>query len=70
MRVVNLREGRRASWGRMFLRAIVAKGIIGVLSVFTFGIINFWLVWDKSKQELWDKVAGTLVVNDSQGQLV
>jgi uncharacterized RDD family membrane protein YckC len=54
----------------MFLREIIAKGIISILAFFTLGLINFWLVWDKSKQELWDKVAGTIVVNDPQGQLV
>lgn len=69
MRVVNLRTGSRASWGRMFVREIIAKPIISILGFFTLGLINFWLVWDKNKQELWDKVAGTLVVNDPQGDL-
>jgi uncharacterized RDD family membrane protein YckC len=70
MRVVHLRTGRRATWGRMFLREIIAKTIIGFLALFTFGVLNFWLVWDKNKQELWDKVAGTVVVNDPQAQLI
>jgi uncharacterized RDD family membrane protein YckC len=69
MRAVTLRTGQRAGWGRMFLREVVAKWIIGVLAVFTLGIVYFWLVWDKNKQELWDKIVGTVVVNDPNKQL-
>jgi uncharacterized RDD family membrane protein YckC len=69
MRTVILRKGAKASWGTMFLREIIAKTLIGFLGFFTLGIIYFWLVWDKNKQELWDKVVGTIVVNDPQGEL-
>lgn len=70
MRVVSLREGTKASWGRMFVREWIAKGIIGLLGALTFGIVYFWLIWDSRKQELWDKVVGTIVVNDPHGQLM
>jgi uncharacterized RDD family membrane protein YckC len=66
MRVMKLQTGRHASWGTMFLREFIAKWIIGVLSFLTLGIVNFWLVWDKSNQELWDKVVATVVVNDPE----
>jgi uncharacterized RDD family membrane protein YckC len=69
MRVVSLRDATHASWGRMALRELVAKSVIGILGFFTLGLINFWLVWDKNKQELWDKVVGTVVVNDQHDQL-
>ena len=69
MRVVQLRKGQTASWGTMFLREFIAKWIVGLLSFFTLGIINFWLIWDKNNQELWDKVVGTIVVNDGNKQL-
>lgn len=69
MRTVVLRDARPAGIGRMALREIVAKMIIGFLAIFTLGIIYFWLVWDKDKQELWDKVVGTIVVNDAHDQL-
>lgn len=65
MRCIKLRTGESASWGTMFLREVIAKPIIGVLSWLTIGIANFWLVWDKNTQELWDKMAGTIVVNDA-----
>jgi hypothetical protein len=43
------------------LREVVAKGLIGMLSVLTLGIANLWL--------LWDKVAGTIVVDDRTHRL-
>jgi uncharacterized RDD family membrane protein YckC len=69
MRAVKLRTGARATWGTMFLREFIAKWIIGILSFFTLGIINFWLVWDKNNQELWDKVVDTVIVNDPQNEI-
>lgn len=69
MRTVKLRTGRRASWGTMFLREFVAKGVIYFASFITFGLVNLWLVWDRNNQELWDKVVGTIVVNDPKRQL-
>jgi len=49
----------------MLLREMVAKPVINILGWITGGIVNFWLVWDKDTQELWDKVVGTIVVNDA-----
>jgi uncharacterized RDD family membrane protein YckC len=72
MRTVNLRAGARASWGRMFLREFVAKGVIAIVATFTFGLgllLYLWLVWDKANQELWDKMADTVVVDDPQKEL-
>ena len=70
MRCVRLRDERRASWGRMFLREFVYKGIVfGVIVTITFGIgaiFYFWLLWDKMNQELWDKMADTIVVDDDK----
>ena len=40
----------------------------GLLAVVTLGI--GWLVWDSRNQELWDKVVGTVIVNDPQKQLL
>ena len=67
MRAVKLSTGRRAGWGTMFVREWIAKSVIFVLSIFTFGIVNFWLCWDSKTQELWDKMVGTVVVNDPTG---
>lgn len=68
MRCVMFNDVRRASWGTMCLREFVYKGIVfGLLVTFTFGlgyILFLWLLWDKNNQELWDKMAGTVVIND------
>jgi uncharacterized RDD family membrane protein YckC len=64
MRVVSTETGRSASYGKMLLREWVGKGLIGLASEFTLGILYFWLLWDDQNQELWDKLAGTIVVDD------
>jgi uncharacterized RDD family membrane protein YckC len=68
MRVVMFNETRRANWGTMFLRDFVYKGIVfGIIATITFGIgyiLWLWLLWDKNNQELWDKMAGTIVIDD------
>jgi RDD family/Protein of unknown function (DUF2510) len=70
MRVVKLRTLRKASWGTMFLREFIAKPIVEVLSWVTFYIPYFWLLWDAKNQELWDKMVGTIVVDDRHNQLL
>lgn len=73
MRVVRLDTRAYAGWGRMFLRDFVGKGIVWLVGVALFAIgaviADCWLLWDKDKQELWDKLAGTVVVNDPDKQL-
>jgi uncharacterized RDD family membrane protein YckC len=69
MRVLRLDRGGSAGVGLMLLREVVAKGLIGLLSGLTLGIANMWLLWDSQRQELWDKVAGTIVVDDRTHQL-
>jgi hypothetical protein len=54
----------------MFVREAIAKPLMGILAGFTLGIAYFWLVWDSRNQELWDKVVGTVIVNDPQKQLL
>ncbi|MGH7931979.1 MAG: RDD family protein, partial [Candidatus Binataceae bacterium] len=70
MRVVTIADGHAAGFGVSFLREVIAKPVIGVLSFVTLGIVNFWLLWAKDTQELWDKVVGTIVVNDREGLTV
>jgi uncharacterized RDD family membrane protein YckC len=67
IRVVKPSTGQTASWGTMLLREFVGKFIIfGVLSLIPFVslILSFMLLWDSKRQELWDKIAGTIVIND------
>lgn len=68
MRCAILQTGRTAGWGRTFCREWLAKGFLfDVLMSITFGlaiVLYFWLLWDKDKQEIWDKIVDTIVVND------
>ena len=74
MRVVRLDQRTYAGWGRMFLREFVGKLIVSLIAsiIFLIGtvIADCWLLWDKDKQELWDKIAGTVVVNDPDKRLL
>jgi uncharacterized RDD family membrane protein YckC len=69
MRVVSLTTGTRASWGRMFVREHLAKLLIGLL-VGWLVLPYFWLLWDKNRQQLWDKLLDTAVVDDPNGQVI
>jgi uncharacterized RDD family membrane protein YckC len=69
MRVVVLETNERAGFARMLAREWLAKPAIGLLGGVTLGLVYFWMVWDKRNQELWDKVAGTIVVDDPKRQL-
>jgi uncharacterized RDD family membrane protein YckC len=60
-----------AGRGRMCVREVLCKGLIGFLSNLTFVgfVVYFWLLWDSDRQELWDKMVGTVVVNDPENAL-
>ena len=69
MKVVKKDSGLRASYGTMALRELVGKWLIvnlaiGSLCGLVTIVLDFMLVWDKDRQELWDKIAGTIVVDD------
>jgi uncharacterized RDD family membrane protein YckC len=64
MKAVKLDTGESATWGTMFLREFVGKGIIGAIAIpITLGILAFMLLWDSKRQQVWDKVAGTVIVD-------
>jgi uncharacterized RDD family membrane protein YckC len=69
MKVVKKDTGLRASWGTMALRELVGKWlivsiVIGSICGIAALVLDFMLLWDKDRQELWDKLAGTIVVDD------
>jgi uncharacterized RDD family membrane protein YckC len=54
-----------AGFGTMlFLRGFIAGFIAYFAVLFTFGILLFMPFWDKRNQNIWDKVSGTIVVDD------
>jgi uncharacterized RDD family membrane protein YckC len=68
MKVVKKDSGLRASYGTMALRELVGKwliiSLISLVCSIVALVLDFMLLWDKDRQELWDKVAGTIVVDD------
>ncbi|MGH9096964.1 MAG: RDD family protein, partial [Acidimicrobiales bacterium] len=68
IKVVKLDTHMPATWGTMFLREFVGKYLVmGAISAIFFPawvVLVFMLLWDKNKQEVWDKIAGTIVVSN------
>lgn len=58
------------SFPRAMIR-FISFFIVSIISVFTFGLGFFWVVWDKKKQAWHDKLSKTLVVKtDKQPHIV
>jgi uncharacterized RDD family membrane protein YckC len=70
MRCVRKDTGRAATWGVMFLREFVGKGIIGSITFGITTIISVFMVLGADREAVWDRVAGTAVVDDPQGRLL
>jgi uncharacterized RDD family membrane protein YckC len=64
MRVISTIDGKTLTLGTLLLRDLVVRGIIGSI---TAGIGYLWLLWDPNKQNLYDKIMNTHVVNDPEG---
>jgi uncharacterized RDD family membrane protein YckC len=71
-RVVMKRTGRAATWGEMALRDFVIRGLaIGIISQITCGIfalVATFMIFSTYHETMWDKWAGTLVVDDREGR--
>lgn len=48
----------------LFRRGIVAGFVAQFAILFALGILLFMPLWDKNKQNIWDKVSSTYVVDD------
>ena len=71
-RVVMKRTGQAATWGEMALRDFVIRGlaigIIGQLTCGIFSIVATLMIFSTYHETMWDKWAGTLVVDDREGR--
>ena len=65
MQVVKKDTGMPADWGAMFLRGFVGFYIIqGLLNLLVVGLVLLFMpFWDKDKQELYDKLSNTVVID-------
>jgi len=61
-RIIDARTGAPAATGRLLLRALILAVLV-MLIPFVIGIVGLvWIAFDKRKQGLHDKAAGTVVV--------
>jgi uncharacterized RDD family membrane protein YckC len=71
LRVVMEETGRAASWGQMFLRDFLIRtlaiGILGELTCGIFSLVSTLMIFSTYHETMWDKWAGTLVVDDRSG---
>ncbi|WP_419917865.1 RDD family protein [Candidatus Poriferisocius sp.] len=75
MKVVSLEQRQAASWGSMFVREWILKGIIIVILTTTTAVGgSAWLLLNliimltsDTNQTIWDKILKTVVVNDPDG---
>jgi uncharacterized RDD family membrane protein YckC len=71
-RVVMKQTGRAAGWGEMALRDFVIRflaiGILGQLTCGIFSLVATLMIFSAYHETLWDKWAGTLVVDDREGR--
>jgi uncharacterized RDD family membrane protein YckC len=62
--------GSAASWGRMFVREVLVRGLVigmllGLLTLGIAGFVGTLMIFSAYRETLWDKMAGTLVVKAS-----
>lgn len=65
-RVMNAATGEPAGPVRTFFRELVAKSVTGFVFGWFFAIHILWALWDPDRQSLYDKFAGTVVVDDRE----
>jgi uncharacterized RDD family membrane protein YckC len=70
MRVIRTDNLTAARRGLMFGRfcAIWLIGFVAGVTIIGY-VLYFWLCWDNDRQEIWDKMCNTVVVNDRDGLL-
>jgi uncharacterized RDD family membrane protein YckC len=67
MRVYKLSEGRAANTSEMAIRELVGKWLLSFIPF--YGLVSAIIVLtDPQSQGLWDKIAGTVVIDDPNDQ--
>jgi len=65
IRIITADTLRPASFAKMFWMRGLLGGIVANLAItFTIGVLLFMPLWDKRKQNIWDKVSNTYAVTD------
>jgi uncharacterized RDD family membrane protein YckC len=65
IRVVDSQSAQPVGFSTMFfLRGLIGGVVAQIVFTFTLGVLAFMPFWDKRNQTIYEKVSGTLVVND------
>ena len=65
IRIIDTTALRPVGFAKMFwVRGLLAGLVASVAILFTLGILLFMPLWDRRKQNIWDKVSSTYAVND------
>jgi uncharacterized RDD family membrane protein YckC len=67
MRVYKLAEGRAANTGEMAMRELVGRVLLSFIPLYSLVGAAF-VLFDPQNQALWDKIAGTVVIDDPDGR--
>ena len=67
MRVYKLDAGRAANTGEMAMRELVGKWLLSFIPLWQL-IAGAFVLFDERQQALWDKIAGTVVIEDPDGR--
>lgn len=61
LKVVDVETGKKLGWAQAILREVVGKFVSGAI----LGIGYLWILWDKDRQGLHDKIGKSYVVKSS-----
>jgi uncharacterized RDD family membrane protein YckC len=64
MRCIRTETGRAANWRTMALREVVGKGLLGAVTAGITVLVSGVMILRPSRTGIWDRLAGTLVVDD------
>ena len=67
MRVYKLSEGRAANTSEMAIRELVGKWLLSFIPFYQL-VSAIIVLTDPQSQGLWDKIAGTVVIDDPDGR--
>jgi uncharacterized RDD family membrane protein YckC len=70
LRVIDDETGKAATFGKMFYRGFVLRGLLNGITLGIYGLIGCFGVIGASHKATWDKGAKTTVVVDKAGALV
>lgn len=68
MRCIKLSTGRVASFGDMAIRELVGKTLLGNVTFGISTIVGGFMILGETRQGVWDRIAGTVVIDDPDGR--